>query len=871
MPDYYKKDVKDILSELDTSKKGLSAGQASERLSKYGSNTIRKTKGMNAFMLFLSQFKSPIIWVLIAAVVVSLFLQKFVDAIVIGAIVVLNAVLGFVQEYKAEKAIEHLKKMVSLKATVLRQGEEEEIPARELVPGDVVLLHTGDKVPADARLLEVINLQTQEAALTGESVPVKKKQAVLEHDAGVADRFNMVFSGTVVTAGRAKAVVTATGMNTEIGRIAEMIQTTESPPTPLQRQLSHLSVFLGVLVVVIAVIVFLLGLAYGNEFVSMFMSAIALAVAAIPEGLPAVVTIALALGIQRLAKRDALVRKLPSVETLGACTVICSDKTGTLTHNEMTVRRIFTNDRIISITGSGYSPQGRFSSSVDDFKMLLRAGALNNDAVIRGQDDSWKVIGDPTEAALLVSAKKAGINVESLQQKAKRVSEIEFTSKRKLMTTVHAFENKNIAFTKGAPEEIVKLCDRVLIDGRIKRMSKAYRERILSVNDKFTSQALRVLGFCYKEIGQGTARGNIEKDMVFLGLQAMIDPPRPEVKDAVDKCSSAGIRVIMVTGDHVGTARAIAKEIGIQGRAITGDELEKLDDLSKAVSDISIFARVNPEHKLNIIKALKDNEHIIAMTGDGVNDAPALKKADLGISMGVTGTDVAKEASDMVLADDNFASIVGAVEEGRNIFDNIKKFVEYLLSSNMGEILTVFCAILFGLPLPVLAIQLLWINLVTDGAPALALGVEPAEQGIMHRNPRKVQARIVNLRRGIFIFLIGLIMMAGTLAAFEIAKPEIELGYARTVAFSTLMMFQMFNVLNQRSEDKSVFRIGLFKNKWLWLAVLLSVALHLLIVYLPFFNGLFSTVPLNALDWLWITGISASVLVFGEIVKFFKW
>ncbi|MBD3361976.1 calcium-translocating P-type ATPase, SERCA-type [Candidatus Woesearchaeota archaeon] len=870
MQPFYQKSIKEVLIDLKTSVKGLSQDEVSLRLEKYGPNEIREEKGVHPFIIFLEQFKSPIVWVLLAAVVVSFILSKYVDAIVIGAIIILNAVLGFVQEYKAEKAIEHLKKLVSLKALVLRDGEEQEVSASDIVPGDIVLIHTGDKVPADARIIESSNLQTQEAALTGESTPVKKKEKKYSDFVNVADRMNMVFSGTVVTSGRARVVVTATGMKTEIGKIAEMIQTTESPPTVLQKQLSHLSIFLGILVVVIAFVVFLVGLAYGNEWFEMLMSAIALAVAAIPEGLPAVVTIALALGIQCLARKDSLMRKLPSVETLGACTVICSDKTGTLTHNEMTVKKIFANDRIISVTGSGYSTEGTFSSSPKDFEVLLRAGALNNDAVIKGEDSSWKVIGDPTEAALLVSARKAGINVESLRQKVKRTDEIEFTSERKMMTTVHRVNDKRVAYTKGAAEEVIKLCDRVLVDGQLKRMSKSYKERILSVNDKFASQALRVLGFAYKPLKSAEARGNIEKEMIFVGLQAMIDPPRAEVKDAISKCKTAGIHVIMVTGDHIGTAKAIAGDIGIEGKAIAGDKLEQMESLSKAVKEISIFARVNPEHKLKIISALKDNGHIIAMTGDGVNDAPALKKADLGIAMGITGTDVSKEASDMILADDNFASIVSAVEIGRSIFDNIKKFVEYLLSSNMGEVLTVFTAILFGLPLPVIAIQLLWINLVTDGAPALALGVEPAEKGIMKRKPRPVDAKIINLRRGIFIFLIGIIMMVGTLAAFEIAKPHADLGYARTVAFTTLMMFQMFNVLNQRSEDKSIFKIGLFKNKWLWGAIGLSIALQLMIVYIPFFNSIFITVPLNLIDWLWIVLISASVLVFGEIVKFFR-
>lgn len=869
MPLDYQKHIKEVFVDLKTSDKGLDEGEAVSRLDKYGPNLISEGKKQSLFLLFISQFKSPLVWVLGIAMVVSLVLKRYVDFGVIAAIVVLNSVLGFIQEYRAEKAISALKKLVSLKAVVLRDGNEKEIDASELVPGDIILVSTGQVVPADARLIEVINLQAQEASLTGESLPVKKQLKVFGDFASVADRVNMIFAGTSIVSGRAKAVVTDTGMNTEFGKIAGMIQATVSPETPLQVQLKKLSIFLAVVVALIAGLVFVIGLAYGNEFVSMFMAAIALAVAAIPEGLPAVVTVSLALGIQKLAKKNALMRKLASVETLGSCTVICSDKTGTLTHNEMTVRKIFANNEVVSVTGSGYSPEGAFSSNPRHFDILLRAGALNNNSNIV-KEGSWKVIGDPTEAALLVSARKAGINVESLTSGAKRVGEIEFTPERKMMTTMHTAGSGRAAYTKGAPEEVIKLCDRILFNGQLLRLSRQDKERILAVNDEFASQALRVLGFAFKPLKGTEALGSIEKDMIFVGLQAMIDPPRKEVKDAIDKCRTAGIKVIMVTGDHASTAKAIAKELGISGKVLTGEMLEQIDDLERFVDEVGIFARVNPADKLRIIDALKKRGHVIAMTGDGVNDAPALKKADLGIAMGVTGTDVAKEASDMVLADDNFASIVGAVECGRAIFDNIKKFVEYLLSSNMGEVLTVFTAVLFGLPLPVVALQLLWINLITDGAPALALSVEPAEPGIMQRAPRKPGEKIVNFRRGIFVFLIGLIMMAGTLAVFEIGKPEIDLTYARTMAFTALMMFQMFNVLNQRSEDKSLFKIGLFSNRWLLGAIIVSVGLQVLVVYLPFFNSLFSTVPLNAIDWVWIVLISASVLVFGEIVKFLK-
>ncbi|MBW2985019.1 calcium-translocating P-type ATPase, SERCA-type, partial [Candidatus Woesearchaeota archaeon] len=831
---YHNEEIKGVFKELNTSEKGLTTKEAEKRVEKYGLNELKEKKKVTPLQIFLAQFKSPIVWVLIVAMVISLLIrivaadkEAGIDAIVIGFIIVVNAIFGFGQEYKAEKAIEALKKLASLKAIVIRDGEEKQIEAVRLVPGDIIILSTGEKIPADARLIELINLQTQEAALTGESLPVKKELNVFKKEASVADRKNMVFSGTVITNGRGKAIVTGTGMTTEIGKIAKLIQEAKPALTPLQKKLKRLGKLLTILVVAISIIVFLVGVLRGHNIKEMFFAAIALAVAAIPEGLPAVVTIALALGVQRMVKRHALIRKLPSVETLGSCNVICSDKTGTLTHNEMTVRKLLTNNEIVNVTGAGYEPEGKFSKDPKNFELLLKIGALNNDAKHLKEDNKYKIIGDPTEGCLIVSAKKAGFDTAKLQKECPRTDEIQFSSERKRMTTIHKVNGKRVAYMKGAPDVILNLCHRILINEKARILTGQDRKKILKTNENFASEALRVLGFAYKELDKEKDEEEIESDMIFVGLQGMIDPPRKEVKDSVKECLEAGIKVVMITGDFIGTAEAIAKELGIKGQAITGEELEKIKDLEKRAEDIAIYARVNPEHKMKIIHALKAKGHIVAMTGDGVNDAPALKRADIGIAMGITGTDVSKEASDMILTDDNFTSIVNAVEEGRVIFDNIKKFVFYLLSSNMGEVLTIFIAMLVGFPLPILALQILWINLVTDLFPALALGVDPPEPGIMKMPPRDPKERIMNKKRGMLMFVIGAIMMLGTLGLFKLYNPETDLRYAQTVAFTVLMMFQMTNVLNCRSEDLSLFRVGVFKNKYLIAAIASSILLQI--------------------------------------------
>ena len=871
---FHNKDLKEIFKALGTSEKGLTDEEVNRRIERYGLNEIKEKKKTSPIKIFFSQFNNFIVYILIAALVISFLLDEKIDAIVIGIILVINAVLGFIQEYKAEKAIEALKKMASLKASVIRDGNEKEVEAVNVVPGDIILLETGDKIPADARLIEVFNLQTQEAALTGESLPIKKEIRVLAENAQIADQKNMVFSGTVVTNGRGKAVVVKTGMNSEIGRIAKLIQETESEETPLQKKLSVLGKWLGILVIIICLVVFASATLEGGNMLEMFIVAVSLAVAAIPEGLPAVVTISLALGVRRMVKTNALIRKLPSVETLGSVTVICSDKTGTLTCNEMTVKKVFANNKVIDVSGSGYDAKGDFifdNKKVDkkEVELLLKIGALNNDATLK----EGEIMGDPTEGALIVSAAKLGLIKGELEIRYKRIDEIGFSSERKMMSTIHKEGNKKIIYLKGAPEIILNSCNKIIINNKIRKLSKKDKDEILKKNKVFAEKALRVLGFAYKEV-KGKAS---ENDLIFVGLQGMIDPPRTEVKQAIEKCKTAGIKVIMITGDHEITAKAIAKELGLDGKSINGNELDKLTNLEKIVEEVVVFARVNPEHKIRIVDALRKKGHIVAMTGDGVNDAPALKKADIGIAMGITGTDVAKEASHMILTDDNFASIVNAIEEGRGIFDNIRKFVEYLLSSNLGEVLTIFIAILIGFGaedgkalLPLIAIQLLWINLVTDGLPALALGVEPKEKGIMLRHPRNPKEKILPKSTAFRMAFIGIIMMLGTLGIFYFYNNKyFELKYARTVAFSTLVFYQLFNVLNTRSEKDSLFKIGFFSNKKLIYAILISVALQVLVIHTPL-NAYFKTVPITLIDWFYIILVSSTVLIFGEVFKLVK-
>jgi len=852
---HHDQSVKEVFYGLHSNAGGLDSKEAKKRLESYGKNIIKEKKRISPVKIFINQFKSFIIGILIAAVVISLVIGERIDAIVIGIILVLNAAFGFVQEYRAEKAIEALKKMASLKAKVIRNNEKIEIDASEIVPGDILILETGDKIAADARLIEAINLETQEAALTGESTPVKKELKVLAEKTPVADRINSVFSGTVITNGRGKAVAIATGMKTEFGKIATLIQEEKEKQTPLQLKLKQLGIWIGALTLIICFIVFLTGVLKGEPILEFLIVAVSLAVAAVPEGLPAVVTISLALGVQRMVKKNALIRKLPSVETLGSTTVICSDKTGTLTHNEMTVTKIFTNNKIIDVEGSGYDTRGNFLEenkkiNVEKIELLLKAGVLSNDSDLK----DGKIIGDPTEGALIVSAAKAGLIKKDLDKKAPRIDEICFSSERKRMSTIHKEGNKKFIYTKGAPDVVIHLCDKIIENNKVRKLTEKDKHNILKINEEFAHEALRVLAFAYKPL-----TGKKEENLIFIGLQAMIDPPREEVKLAIEKCKRAGIKVVMITGDHEATAVAIAKQLGLEGKSLTGQQLDNVTKLENVVEDISIYARVNPEHKLKIIEALRKKGHIVAMTGDGVNDAPALKKADIGIAMGITGTDVAKEASHMLLTDDNFASIVNAVEEGRGIYDNIKKFVNYLLSCNLGEILVIFIAILIGMPLPLLAIQILWINLVTDGLPAIALGVDPASPHIMKRKPRNPKEKIMTKDITLNILIMGILMCVASLFLFN-KYYLIDLKKAQTIVFTTLVVLEIVRIYMVRSQ----YNIGIFSNKYLILAIVFSFLLQLAVVYSPL-NKFFKTVPLGIVEWAYIIGAAVCVFIIGMI------
>ncbi len=866
--EFYKNSIEDIYQELETSEQGLSSSEAKARLDKYGYNKIESKKRISPFVLFLQQFNNPVIWILIAASLISAVLGEMIDFYVILVILIANAVIGFIQEYKAENAIEALKKMASLKAIVVRDGDEIEINAEELVPGDIILLSPGEKVPADSRIISLNNLQTQEAALTGESLPVKKKITEFNKNLQLGDRLNMIFSGTVITEGKGKAIVVKTGMESEIGKIAKLIESAKESLTPLQIKLERLGKVLTILTLGICVVVFGVLFLRDGHFLNALKLAVSLAVAAIPEGLPAVVTISLALGVQRMIKRNSLIRKLPSVETLGSTTVICSDKTGTLTKNEMTVKKIFVDNMIIEISGSGYEPTGNFSEHPEDLDLLLKIGVLNNDAKLEKEEQGGhKIIGDPTEGSLLVSGEKCGFNNFKLREEFPRLDEVLFDSTRKRMTTIHEIDKKKFAYVKGAPDVILNLCDKIIVNGKVKKLDRITKKKILKANDAFCNEALRVLGFGYKELKPKDSKKDYETNLVFVGLQGMIDPPREEVKEAIAKCKTAGIKVVMITGDYIGTAVAIANELGIEGKSIKGDDIDKID-LNKEVENIGIYARVNPEHKMKIVEALQKKGHIVAMTGDGVNDAPAIKAADIGIAMGITGTDVAKETSDMILTDDNFASIVSAVEEGRGVYDNIKKFFAFLISGNIGEVLIIFLAILFGWPVPLTVTQILLINLVTDGLPAVALGVDPFEPNAMLRKPRKKTDQIYH---GLNHFIIHypIIMVSLVLGLFYYTYTTTGIiAKAQTVAFLAIAMSEVYQAYASRSIRYSSFKVGLFKNKYLVLATAVSVIVSALVIYVPFLQEkVFMTFPLSGMEFLGIVAISSIGFIYLELYK----
>ena len=865
----HSKPIEQVLRELKTADKGLSQQEAEQRLKQYGLNEIKEGKKVSPLEIFLGQFKSVVIWILIVATIISAFLKEYVDAIVILVIIILISVLGFILEYRAEKSIEALKRLASLKATVIRDGQKKEIDSKEIVPGDIIVLETGDKVPADARLSEVFNLQTQEAALTGESQPVKKNTDVLPEKTAIADMKNIVFSGTIIVSGRAKAIVTATAMQTEIGKIATMIEEVKPEPTPLQKKMDNLGKWIGKVVIVIAIIIFIVASLFQEKsLLENLIVAVAVAVAAIPEALLAIVTMALALGTQRMLKHNALIRRLPSVETLGSTTVICTDKTGTLTMNEMTVKKLLVNGKIIDATGAGYETKGQFlyknkPISFDEIELLLRIGALNNNAELKNSS----IIGDPTEGCLIVSAAKAGLKKEDLEIEFQRIDEIEFTSERKMMTTIHKHHGEKLAYVKGAPEVVLKMCSCIYINGKVKKLTEEMKKEILEVNKEFADDALRVLGFAYKTI---ITDNEPEKNLVFVGLQGMIDPPREEVKIAIEKCRKAGIKVVMITGDHEVTARAVAKEIGLSGKVVTGQQLDEIKNLDEMVDDVAIFARVNPEHKIKIVDALKKKGHVVAMTGDGVNDAPALKKADIGIAMGITGTDVSKEASAMILTDDNFASIVNAVEEGRGIYDNIRKYIGFLLSGNIAEVLIIFSGIIMGLPLPLTATQILLINLVTDDLPALALSADPYEPNAMSRKPRKQNEPIF---KGLNPFLIYYPIVMTIIALLIFSWFYFNKGnllQAQTATFLTISMFELYQAFASRSTIYTAFKVGIFKNKFLIWVVLSSFTVIAASIFIPSFGKFLDMSPLSIFEFVFIVLISSIGAIIIEISKHIK-
>ncbi|HET7554368.1 MAG TPA: cation-translocating P-type ATPase [Gaiellaceae bacterium] len=893
---------------------GLTAGEAAARLARAGPNRLDEEAPLPAWRKLLGQFADPLIYLLLAATAVSLVAWVLegeeaapYDAIVIAAIVVANAVLGYVQEARAEKAVAALQRMAAATAAVVRDARPERIPAEEVVPGDILLLSEGDAVAADARLLEAASLTVAEAALTGESEPVLKDVAALSRPVELAERVNMVFSGTAVARGRGRAVVTGTGMATEVGNVARLLGSTLEQPTPLQREVDHLGRMLGVAVIVIATVVvaaILLTSEIGNasDVVSVLLVGVSLAVAAVPEGLPAVLSVVLALGVQRMARRRAIVKKLSSVETLGSASVICSDKTGTLTKSEMTIQKVVTASGEVDVSGDGYRPEGELlvdGRPLDDPRLIeevgsvLVGGSLTNDAVLRQEGRTWTIQGDPTEAAFLVAEAKVEGLREAREARFERVGEIPFTSERKLMSTVQSDLEGDLGVavvTKGAPDVLLARCSGERVGREVRPLSSDRRGQILATVDRLADLALRTLAVAYRPVAQSPLPADeaLERELVYLGLVGILDPPRPEARAAIAEARSAGVRVVMITGDHPRTAARIAADLGIApagARIVTGGELEALDDEGRAamVREARVYARVAPEHKLAIVDGLHAEGRIVAMTGDGVNDAPALKAADIGVAMGVAGTDVAKEAADMILADDNFATIVSAIREGRGIFANIRKFLRFLLSSNIGEVFTMFFGVVLAGPLgledtgvalavPLLATQILWINLLTDGAPALALGMDPPPDDVMGRPPRRLGDRVIDREMWLGILWVGAVMAVVTLLALDLRLPGGIVGgsgsvtQARTMAFTTLVFAQLFNCFNARSDRTSAFH-RLFTNRYLWGAIALSALLQVAVVELAFLNDAFKTAPLGLDEWLICIGLASVVLWADEAKK----
>ncbi|MCL6570059.1 MAG: cation-translocating P-type ATPase [Bacillus sp. (in: Bacteria)] len=878
---WFTKSHTEVIAELSTdATTGLSSAEAAKRLALVGPNEFTEDKKPSIFILFFEQINSLLIYILIAAALISVVVREYSDAVIIVIVILLNAIIGVIQEAKAEKALEELKKMTTPKAVVKRDGDIKEIPSEVLVPGDIVLIDAGRFIPADLRLIETINLKIEESSLTGESVPVDKEANWLGSDEiPIGVQRNMVFMSTLSTYGRGVGVVTNTGMKTEIGKIAGMLGNQKRDLTPLQVKLAELGKIVGIGAVLISAVIFLIGFFQGRVVLDMFLIAVSLAVAAIPEGLPAIVTIVLALGVQRMIKRQAVVRKLPAVETLGAVSVICSDKTGTLTQNKMTVTKVFVNGL--------YAPLASITGKENNEDLFFKAMALCNDAVVTKEEQS----GDPTEIALVAAASKLGFDKQHLEKNYQRIFEIPFDSERKMMTTVHQHQDRCFVMVKGALESILPLISHINEQGEKVAFSPANSDIVSEQANAMSDEALRVLAIAYKEITSASdlTQKQLESDLILLGLTGMIDPPREEVKASIAQCKSAGIRTVMITGDHQKTALAIAKELGIateEIETITGPELNILseNELNEKVKNILVYARVSPEHKVKIVKALKANGEITSMTGDGVNDAPSLQQADVGVAMGLSGTDVAKGAADIVLTDDNFATIVAAVEEGRNIYQNIKKSILFLLSCNLGEIITLFFAILLGWPAPLTAVHILWVNLITDTLPAISLGLDPDDPDVMKEQPRSIKESIFAHGSGtftvinglliglitLFAFIAGLYVYTGAESIFMIDFKNIPanaLIHAQTMAFITLSVSQLFHSLNLRHTYKSIFQVGLFTNKFLLASIFFGIFIQVALVNSPLFNKIFEINVLTMKDWLMVLALSLFPLICNELWK----
>jgi P-type Ca2+ transporter type 2C len=900
---WYQLSAKEVSETVGTEPvKGLASEEAGRRLQTFGHNALTEKNNVSPITLFLNQFKDFMVLVLMAATLISGLLGEYLDAITIVAIIMMNGVLGFVQEFRAERSLRSLKELSAPTAKVLREGHVTQIPARELVPGDVILLESGDRVPADIRFVETNSLYVEESALTGESVPVSKHCEHIDSDqVPLGDQRNLGFMGTMVTRGTARGIVVRTGMATEMGKIANLIQNTESMDTPLQHRLEQLGKILIAVAIGLTVMVVVAGIMHGQPSYAMFLAGVSLAVAAIPEGLPAIVTIALALGVQRMIKRKAIVRKLPSVETLGCASVICSDKTGTLTQNKMTVTHLWQGGRVFGVTGEGYDPHGQIierDQPVDlkespSLRRLLQVSVLCNNATIeesypdqkkKNTRDKlkpiWAVKGDPTEGALAVLGAKTGMIRSSLEGLYRRVAEFPFDSERKRMSVIIEHQGGKLLCTKGAPDVLMELCSYILWEDRVIPFTPTLRAKVMAANEGMAKSALRVIGLAYREVKSSERteqQEQMENQLIFVGLAGMIDPPRREVKEAIATCRKAGIKTVMITGDHQTTAEAIAKQLGLlpsHGQIVNGRELQAMSDeqLDARSDEIYVYARVSPEHKLRIVKSLQRRGHVVAMTGDGVNDAPAIKAADIGIAMGISGTDVSKEASSLVLSDDNFATIVAAIEEGRGIYENIRKFIRYLLASNVGEILVMFFAMMLGMPLPLVPIQILWVNLVTDGLPAMALGVDQAEKDLMQHKPRSSKENIFARRLGWKILSRGFLIGICTLAAFWLILRQDpgdadNLVRAQTVAFATLVMAQLIHVFDCRS-SRSIFHRNPLQNRWLVLSVISSVVLLLGVVYIEAIQPIFRTVPIGLSEWLVVllfAGIPTFLMGFGSV------